>query len=189
MAVVLTFLLLILASAECREMCYNCQYTITSTKQGIECSDHFNETSKMYRCQFSCLIRTLRNTVTKTITSTFRGCAEHGKSGCDDINGVTQCSYSCDKDLCNAMSIDELEEKYDYSRSRLVSDEEEKTSSNEECIYWETEEKKETETDRQSDYLLCKWERKTPTPPHLSQTPKSLKDGKASETSRQLRNV
>ncbi|XP_036366174.1 uncharacterized protein LOC118766687 [Octopus sinensis] len=112
MAVVLTFLLLILASAECREMCYNCQYTITSTKQGIECSDHFNETSKMYRCQYSCLIRTLRNTVTKTITSTFRGCAEHGKSGCDDINGVTQCSYSCDKDLCNTMSIDELEEKY-----------------------------------------------------------------------------
>ncbi|XP_014778141.1 uncharacterized protein LOC106874799 isoform X2 [Octopus bimaculoides] len=112
MVVVLTFLLLILASAECRQMCYSCQYTITSTKQGIECSEHFNETSKMYRCSFSCLIRTLRNTATQEITSAFRGCAAPESSGCLDINGVTRCSYTCNKDLCNTMSIDKLEEKY-----------------------------------------------------------------------------
>lgn len=44
-----------------RQMCYNCQYTITSTKQGIECASEYNDTINSGKCPFKCIIHSETN--------------------------------------------------------------------------------------------------------------------------------
>ncbi|GAB1603746.1 hypothetical protein Ahia01_000655900 [Argonauta hians] len=110
--IILTSLLLVVAT-ESRQMCYTCQYTITSTKQGIECADTYNGTADLIHCPYACVITSTRmSKPSEALRSFYRGCNEGTKSGCEDINGMFSCTFSCTNDKCNSLSIEDLEKKF-----------------------------------------------------------------------------
>ncbi|CAE1167127.1 SLC24A5 [Acanthosepion pharaonis] len=89
-----------------RQMCYNCQYTITSTKQGIECASEYNNTINSGKCPYKCIIHSETNKETEELRSYFRGCGKgYTKNGCSEVGNIETCYYTCTDHFCNGIDI------------------------------------------------------------------------------------